>query len=60
MLHLLSSLSRIIEPGISLDRNEVIKRYRALANCKKQILQLLCMTQFIMLVKNDKGELFLV
>ncbi len=58
MLYLFVSLTRIIEPGITLTRNEVIKRYRAMAGCKKVLLQILCMTQFTLLGKDEKGELY--
>lgn len=58
MLHILSALTRIIEPGITLTRNEVIKRYRAMWGYNKNLLQLLCMTEFTFLGKNEKGELF--
>jgi hypothetical protein len=58
MLYFISALSKLVEPGITLTRNEVIKRYRAMAGCKKGLLQILCMTQFTLLGKDEKGELY--
>jgi hypothetical protein len=40
-----------------LERKEVIKRYRSLKNFNPKVLKLLCMTEFFMLCKNEKGEL---
>ena len=60
MEYFLFTLNSIIEPGIELTRNEVIRRYRLMAECKVNFLQLLCMTQFNKLVKDEKGQLFLV
>jgi hypothetical protein len=60
MLFLLTSLTSIIEPEISLTRSEVIKRYRALKHGNSKLLQLLCMLQFSSVSKNKNGELFIV
>jgi len=60
MLYFISALSKLVEPGITLTRHEVIRRYRQMAGCKKGLLQLLYMTQFTMMGKNEKGELFIV
>ena len=60
MFNLLTSLTTIIEPGISLTRPEVLKRYRLAKGFNARVLQWLTMLQFSLLVKNEKGELFFV
>jgi hypothetical protein len=60
MLSFLSALNGIIEPGISLTKTEVIKRYRSIKNFNQKLLQLLQMTQFSMLTKSEKGEIYVV
>lgn len=60
MISLLSALNGIIEPGISLTKTEVIKRYRSIKNFNQKLLQLLQMTQFSTLSKSEKGEIYVV
>jgi hypothetical protein len=57
MLQYLHSLQSLMQPGVRLERNEVIKRYRALKNYNKEVLRMICMTDFFMISKNEKGEL---
>lgn len=60
MLSFLSALNGIIEPGISLTKTEVIKRYRSFKNFNQKFLQLLQMTQFSTLTKSENGEIYVV
>jgi hypothetical protein len=60
MLHHLYSLNSIIQPGVILERKEVIKRCRSLASFDQKIFQLLCMTEFFMLYSNEKGDIYIV
>ena len=53
-------LNSIIEPGIDLSKNEVVKRYRSLASANEVILRLLQMIPFAFLKKDDKGRIYLV
>jgi hypothetical protein len=46
-----------MQPGVRLERNEVIRRYRSLKNYNKEVLRMICMTDFFMISKNEKGEL---
>ena len=57
MFPYLQSLSSLLRPGVQLQRNEVIKRYRSLKNHSREVLQFICMTEFHMLSKTEKGEL---
>ena len=57
MLPYLQSLQSLIQPGVQLQRNEVIRRYRSLKNYNKEVLRMICATQFFMISKNEKGEL---
>lgn len=60
MLFPIHTLNPIIEPGISLSKNEVLKRYRSLASYNALILRLLLMLPFSFLQKDESGNLFLV
>jgi hypothetical protein len=60
MLQYLQSLQSLMQPGVALQRNEVIKRYRAMKGHSKEILRMICMTQFFMIAKNEKGEISLL
>jgi hypothetical protein len=60
MLQYLESLKSIMQPGIILERKEVIRRYRSLKNFNRHVLNLLCMTDFLMLCRNEKGDISIV
>jgi hypothetical protein len=49
-----------MQPGVILERKEVIRRYRSLKNFNRHVLNLLCMTDFLMLCRNEKGEISIV
>lgn len=56
MLPYLQTLQHLVEPGVQLQKNELIKRYRSLKNHNKAFLRMICMTQFFMIRKNERGE----
>ena len=60
MLQYLHSLHNLLQPGVQLQRSEVIRRYRAMKGHSKEVLRMLCMTQFFMIAKNEKGEISLL
>lgn len=60
MLQYLQSLQSLMQPGVQLQRREVIKRYRSLKNYNKEVLRMICMTDFFMICKTEKGELRLI
>jgi len=60
MFQQLQTLTAIMQKNIVLEKMEVIKRYRSLKNFNEQILKLLCMTEFFMLYRNEKGEISMV
>ncbi|MCE3282073.1 MAG: hypothetical protein K0Q66_810 [Chitinophagaceae bacterium] len=60
MLQYLHTLQVLMQPGITLQRNEVIRRYRSLKNFNKEVLKMICMTEFFSISKNEKGELTMV
>lgn len=60
MLQYLENFKSILPAGVTLERKEVIKRYRSLKNFNRHILNLLCMTEFFMLCRNEKGEMMMV
>lgn len=57
MLPYLHNLQSLMQPGVQLQRNEVIKRYRSMKNHNKEVLRMICSMQFFMIAKNEKGEL---
>jgi len=59
MLNQLNALGSLIQPGVTIAKNEAVKRYRALQNCNEKILKLICATQFFKIGKTEKGELFI-
>jgi hypothetical protein len=60
MLQYLETFKSILPFGVTLERKEVIRRYRSLKNFNRHVLNLLCMTDFFMLCRNEKGEMFIV
>jgi hypothetical protein len=60
MLQYLESFKSIMQAGVILEKREVIRRYRSLKNFNQHVLNLLCMTDFFMLCRNEKGEMSIV
>lgn len=60
MLQYLQTLRSIVRDDAMIERKEVIRRYRSLKNFNPDVLKLLCMTQFFMVSKNEKGEVVMV
>ncbi len=60
MIQQLQTLTAIMQKNIILERKEVIKRYRSLKNFNAEMLRLLCMTEFFMLYRNEKGEISMI
>lgn len=60
MLQYLESLKSLLPLGAILERKEVIKRYRSSKQFDKRILNILQMTEFFMLCRNEKGEISLL
>jgi hypothetical protein len=59
MLTDLGAFRSLIEKDTYLSKMELIKRYRALSTVNYILLQLLCMLQFSVMGKDEKGELYL-
>lgn len=59
MLQYVTPLKKITEPGIVLVKTEVLKRYRALQNHNRQLLQLLFMLPFSKLELDEDGNLLI-
>ncbi len=57
MLQYIKALQTLLQPGVQLQKNEVIKRYRSLAGYSEQVLRQIAMTDFFMIAKNEKGEI---
>jgi hypothetical protein len=60
MIEYLESFKSIIQAGVILEKREVIRRYRSLKNFNQHVLNLLYMTEFFMLCRNEKGEMSLL
>jgi hypothetical protein len=60
MLQYLHTLRVLMQPGITLQRNEVIKRYRSLKNFNKEVLRMICMTEFSCISRNENGEMMII
>jgi hypothetical protein len=60
MLQYLDRLKSLLPSGTSIERTEVIKRYRSSKQFDKRILHILQMTEFFMLSRNEKGEISLL
>lgn len=58
MLYNLSAFCTLVDAGSKITKMEVIKRYRRLASFNYVVLQFLCMMQFSVMGKNDKGEVY--
>jgi hypothetical protein len=50
-------LQNLVKPGTQIQKTEVIKRYRSSRNFDQAVLRMICMMEFFMISKNDKGEL---
>jgi hypothetical protein len=50
-------LQGLVKPGTQIQKTEVIKRYRSSRNFDQAVLRMICMMEFFMISKNDKGEL---
>ena len=57
MINNLSLLKSLVEPGIVVDKAELIRRVRRFYN-NSLLLQMLLVFPFSMMGKNEKGELF--
>lgn len=57
MIQYIKALQSLLSPGVQLQRSEVIRRYRSLKNYNKEVLRMICMTDFFMISKNEKGEI---
>jgi len=57
MMLSLNMLQNLVKPGTQLEKKEVIKRYRSLANFDQSVLRMICMMDFFTIYKDDKGKL---
>jgi len=59
MLYDLSAFRTLVDAGSNLTKMELIRRYREIKGFNYLLLQLLCMMQFSIMGKNEKGELYI-
>lgn len=57
MMLQLHALDRIIRPGISLERAEVLRRCRSLCTFDPRLLMMISMTEFHLLSRDEAGAL---
>lgn len=57
MLQALQTLRSVVQKGVILDKKEVIRRYRSIRNFNTQVLNYLLMTEFLMVYRNEKGDI---